>query len=99
MGYVPTHGPFCEKRYSYPTRCPSCRLPVVYFECTCGSKIFLVPGGSGETHECRIARLQARPSRIDRRTGQVNAPKTCPFCFRQIAPARYNRHIAKHAKP
>lgn len=98
MGYVPTHGPYCEKRYAYPSKCPTCELPVVYFECTCGSKIFLVPGDSGQTHDCRIARLQATPSRINRTTGVVNAPRTCPFCMRAISPSRYLAHMAKCAR-
>lgn len=53
MGVVPTHGSDCRKVRSYPTACPYCGTRVFYFECTCGSKVFLVPGGSGVIHDCR----------------------------------------------
>lgn len=52
MGVVPTHGPACHKVNSFPAKCPKCGALVHYFECSCGSKVFLVPGKSGATHDC-----------------------------------------------
>jgi hypothetical protein len=51
MGYVPTHGPSCYKVHSYLTHCSSCGEPIVYFECSCGSKVFFDPPDEG-LHEC-----------------------------------------------
>src|SRR5258708_2973797 len=95
MGYVPTHGPDCIKVHSHLTGCPSCKLPVVYFECSCGSKIFLVPGNSGETHDCRLAALMARPSRINRRTGAINSVSQCPICLKPVKAIHYMAHVRK----
>lgn len=51
MGYVPTHGPGCEKVHAFPTPCKYCSASLIYFECTCGSKVFLEPP-SGGRHDC-----------------------------------------------
>ena len=47
MGYVPNHGDWCVKVYAFPTFCPACYRRVIYFECSCGSKIFLDPPDEG----------------------------------------------------
>ena len=41
MRAVPNHLPNCRTVHSNRILCPLCRLAVVYFECTCGSKVFL----------------------------------------------------------
>ena len=50
MGYVPTHGPNCRKVKSYSTECKHCGDFLIYFECTCGSKVFFEPKGG--VHSC-----------------------------------------------
>lgn len=35
----PTHGSWCNA-VTWRTKCPSCREPVFFFQCDCGSKIF-----------------------------------------------------------
>lgn len=95
MGHVPTHGPNCFKVHSYRTNCPTCRESVIYFECTCGSRIFLVPGAQGETHDCRSARRTQRPSRISRLTGEVRAQRMCPFCHCSVEATRYLSHVQR----
>ena len=52
MGYVPNHGPHCVKIRSYLTECRHCSNSVVYFECSCGSKVLFNPMNGGE-HDCR----------------------------------------------
>ena len=35
----PTHGSWCNA-VTWRTKCPSCREPVFFFQCDCGSKVF-----------------------------------------------------------
>jgi hypothetical protein len=50
---VPTHVAGCRTRL-FPTRCPDCGLPVFYFDCTCGSKVFFdQPGEPWPEHRDR----------------------------------------------
>jgi len=51
MGYVPTHGDDCYKVRSFPLRCNFCSEKIVYFECSCGSRILLDPPDQG-LHSC-----------------------------------------------
>ena len=67
MGWVPTHGPDCVKVTSRKTQCPRCKLEVVYFECSCGSKVLLTPPNGGE-HIC-IGRQDYKHPPIVRRWG------------------------------
>lgn len=62
MGYVPNHGSGCYKVYSYLTCCSSCSDLVVYFECSCGSKVFFDPPDEGE-HKCGKATSARRAQR------------------------------------
>ena len=62
MGYVPTHGPSCHKVCSYLTYCRACDEAVVYFECSCGSKVFFDPPDEG-VHECGAATSTRRAER------------------------------------
>ena len=47
MGQVPTHGDWCVKVRAYPTFCRKCHRRVIYFECSCGGKVFLDPPREG----------------------------------------------------
>ncbi len=47
---VPTHGYDCQTLKYYKTTCSYCRNNVFYFECSCGSKVFL--DGNGFQHDC-----------------------------------------------
>ena len=51
MGYVPSHRESCVKVRSFPTFCQKCFARVIYFECSCGSKVFFDPPREGE-HLC-----------------------------------------------
>ena len=64
MGWVPTHGPDCMKVRSFPTRCRFCGLAVVYFECSCGSRVLL---RDGQAHNCGRIRRHGKPRRLWRR--------------------------------
>ncbi len=68
-GYVPTHGPSCVKVRAYPTKCPTCKKPVIYFECSCGSKVFLRLARGGQ-HVCRLPPKPPPPKpKVRRRPG------------------------------
>lgn len=88
MGHVPTHGPFCTKVRSHPAKCPTCKQPVHYFECSCGSKVFLEVGLGGGEHDCRAA------AQVHTRADRTEELRTCPFCARRVKRARYLRHMA-----
>lgn len=47
---IPTHDDKCKKKRSFKTKCRCCKYPVIYYECTSGSKVFLdMEGGD---HNC-----------------------------------------------
>src|SRR5688572_4778713 len=48
---VPSHGYDCQTLKYFRTTCSYCRNNVYYFECSCGSKVFLE--GSGFQHDCQ----------------------------------------------
>ena len=50
MGWVPSHGSSCRRVRSFLLKCRYCGQPIVYFECSCGSKVFLDPPREGEHH-------------------------------------------------
>jgi hypothetical protein len=59
---VPSHGRNCRKVESYSTPCPKCGVGVVYYECSCGSKVFLdFVGGS---HECNKIKPGSREAQL-----------------------------------
>ena len=68
MPAVPNHGPGCFKVRSNPSTCPRCKQKVVYFECTCGSKVYLDPPNGGE-HFCTGQRREMKYPPIVRRWG------------------------------
>jgi DNA-directed RNA polymerase subunit RPC12/RpoP len=86
MGHVPTHGPVCTKVRSHRTKCPDCKRQVQYFECSCGSKVFLELGRRSGEHVCL-----PDPKPI---LG-TDAEKTCPYCSKRVKTERYLRHIAR----
>jgi hypothetical protein len=88
-GDVPTHGPGCRRVRSYPSRCPTCGSDVVYYECSCGSKVFLVPGYGGN-HECGRAR-QTSASRVQRRVRE----ERCPLCAGRVRRGGFNDHLLR----
>lgn len=47
---VPNHGYDCQTLKYYRTTCSYCCNNVYYFECSCGSKVFL--DGNGFQHDC-----------------------------------------------
>ena len=95
MGDVPTHGPWCRRVRAYPTRCPSCRAGVVYFECSCGSKVFLETGGGG-SHECGRragSSLSATSRPVRRRRTPASDLRSCPRCRVRMRAERLLEHL------
>lgn len=97
MGHVPTHGPDCRKVAAHPTRCNRCGLLVVYFECTCGSKVFLDPAVGGSPHDCRRGTTELSENELRRkRAGFVSSePVVCPFCHNAVKSERLATHLKK----
>ncbi len=54
----PTHGIWCGA-ITWPTKCPSCKKPVFFFRCDCGSKVFFDElGDPWPIHDCETAWTQ-----------------------------------------
>jgi len=95
FGDVPTHGPWCQKVQSYGTRCSSCRAAVIYFECTCGSRVFLSPGGGGE-HACGSARSVSVASARRRPVASaIRGSERCRSCGARVRQGRLNEHLLR----
>lgn len=92
MGHVPTHGPDCYKVRSYPIGCKYCGANVMYFECSCGSKVIFVPGDSGEVHSCgsknRLTRDHLTPGFL----------VTCERCGIKVRGDRLLNHLERKCK-
>lgn len=99
LGQVPSHGPYCYKVKAYPTKCPTCRAEVVYFECTCGSKVFLGMNRSGP-HVCGMSSAEVTKLNGGRRSRGFlpEGPVTCPFCLEPQSHADYARHVSECRK-
>ena len=94
MGYVPNHGQNCRKIRSFFAACKTCDAPIIYFECTCGSRVMLDPPHEG-VHSCMTTYRRARAKMlIDLIERSQYAPKgetQCPMCEIII-----KNHRAKH---
>lgn len=94
-GAVPTHPYHCRKVRSYPTTCEHCGKRVIYFECTCGSKIFLEENRGEEPHDCRKKdhrqRMAIEISELIERASGTAAE--CPLCHSMINIKKLPRHV------
>jgi len=110
MGYIPNHGAGCVKVRSFYTSCQYCGASVVYFECSCGSKVFLDPPEEG-THNCgNVDVIADHALRLYRAIMLVNlirlakkAPNECtkcPMCGTIVKnnKSRFNKHWKKCPK-
>lgn len=98
-GHVPTHGPGCVKVRSYPTTCRRCDQQVIYFECSCGSKVFFDPPNQG-VHDCtqiqRAYHAQLLIALIESSKKDAEGSTECPMCGTSLLNAK-NR-VRKHFK-
>lgn len=98
MGYVPTHGPNCFRIRSFYLLCNKCGKGVVYFECSCGSKIFLEPPDEG-IHNCatkmRGDRAQSLLDLIELADKDKHDHTECPMCHVTIKNKDVKRHFKK----
>lgn len=101
MGFIPTHGPNCEKAVSYLTHCNICYKAVVYIQCSCRrpSKVYLDPPAQGP-HDCdRAMRGDRAKLLMDLIKYSQSDPKgdtECPMCNKFIL--NVNDRIRKHFK-
>lgn len=50
-----THGDWCGSR-AWPTKCPTCKIPVFFFMCNCGSRVFFdALGPPWPLHDCNTS--------------------------------------------
>ena len=101
MGYVPTHGPGCFKVESYLTHCYECYSPVVYFECSCGSKVFFEPGEDEAIHDCaRVKRAEMASLLVNMITLAQKSEGTtrCPMCEVVVKNKGFRRHAKRCPK-
>ena len=98
-GYVPTHGPDCAKKRSFPTTCQRCGQSIIYFECSCGSKVFLDPPDQG-VHDCtqteKAYRAQMLIDLIEISMQDARGSTVCPMCEAKVLNAK--DRIRKHFK-
>lgn len=99
MGYVPTHRTSCIKVYSFPLKCRYCRSTVIYFECSCGSKVYLDPPDDG-LHDCgraiRADRAMLLMDLIEISHFDPGSQTECPMCGIKVLNAK--DRIRKHFK-
>ncbi len=106
MGYVPTHNDSCYKIRSYPTKCSYCNKTVIYFECSCGGKVFLTPPDKG-IHGCgspsqddgfsnRGLQGQILLDAVKHVESHSKESPTCPMCDTAIKDSKnFKRHLKK----
>ena len=54
---IPSHGYNCITIYNYETTCTNCKKRIIYFECSCRSKVFFNSRVDWEKHDC-VSALQ-----------------------------------------
>jgi uncharacterized C2H2 Zn-finger protein len=90
---VPTHGPDCQTKTYWPTICRECGMQVIFWSCTCGSKVFFEVGFPDLIkHECKFARTQKYSRTEEKPTS--NPLIRCPFCPKKME----GRNLAGHVK-
>lgn len=52
MGVVPTHSKDCQTIKNFPCKCRNCGQKVIFWSCSCGSKVFFELGSERKKHEC-----------------------------------------------
>lgn len=52
MGIVPNHSKDCRTIKSFPCKCRNCGQKVIFWSCSCGSKVFFELGSDRKKHEC-----------------------------------------------
>lgn len=96
MGYVPTHGPNCRKVRAFFAACRTCSNPIIFFECSCGSRVRLDPPHEG-VHACmRVNRGERAQTLIDLITRAAYDPTgetQCPMCEIIIRNSRAKHHF------
>lgn len=101
MGYVPNHGPNCFKVRSFYLLCRNCGNGVIYFECSCGSKVFLDPPDEGR-HNCiqkmRGDHAQQLLELIEIAAADRHEDTECPMCGVTIRNKDVTRHFKKCPK-
>lgn len=101
MGWVPTHGSDCYRTRSYLTICFNCRSAVIFFECSCGSKVFLDPPREGN-HSCgksrRRERAQLLLDLLEHAESEPEGETECPMCKVVIKSKGTRRHFKKCPK-
>jgi hypothetical protein len=101
MGYVPTHGSNCYRLRSYLTVCQSCGASVIFFECSCGSRVFLDPPYEGN-HSCgttkRKERAQLLLDLLAHAEEDPDGQMECPMCHVAIKNKVARRHFKKCPK-
>jgi hypothetical protein len=98
MGYVPTHGPNCFRVRSFYILCKDCGRGVVYFECSCGSKVLLDPPDEGN-HNCiqekRRERALSLLDLIESADADRHDHTECPMCGATIKNKDVKRHFRR----
>lgn len=101
MGHVPTHGPGCYRVRSYYTACQRCDESVIYFECSCGSKVFLDPPDQGN-HSCGTAFRKAHAvlliDLLEHAESDPSGHIECPMCGVVVRSKEARRHFKKCPK-
>lgn len=96
MSYIPTHSVDCSKVRSYLTACQLCNAAVVYFECSCGNKVFFDPPEDGK-HNCipykRTERAALLIDLIQHAEVEPLGETMCPMCRSLIKNSRAKRHL------
>ena len=62
--FHPKHGYHLEK--SHPTKCPHCHSKIIYWECSCGSKVFFNIDDDEELHQRTCTRFYEPKIKIKR---------------------------------
>lgn len=101
MGHVPTHGSDCYRLRSYLTTCQGCGGSVIYFECSCGSSVFLDPPHEGN-HSCGTNKRKTRAllllDLLRYAEDDPDGETECPMCVVVVKSKGARRHFRKCPK-
>lgn len=98
MGAVPTHRKTCKTLKCFPCKCPKCGDKVIFWSCTCGSKVYFDVGSANE-QKSRHGCMSNGNTQPFRKQPGLNSLIKCPKCDIWVENGLLSQHLEFQHQP